>query len=174
MEITFKNSEDFFFTAVHPSGYHIAKLLHESEFDDGSSVSTYVPTILPNNEKEVLSKKKISLTEFFMDIESFRKECASPSEEKLFANDNFIEKLVNKYGFLEGTRDFWLSIRKVSPMISSFAQYNSFMSGEIIEGIPSVMLNDQRLSKSYLKEEGLGLWIWLLKLNFFVEYFLIR
>ena len=164
MEITFKDTEEFFYTGVHPSGYYIARQPISSNLDRGRSVTAYVQYILPNKENEALIKKKVSLTEFFMDIEIFRKECPSPTESNLFVNDNFLENLVNKYGFLEGTKDFWLFLRRVTG--SSWNQYNAFMEGEIIEGIPSLILNDQTFNENYIQKEEVALWIWLLRINF--------
>ena len=162
MELSFKNSEDFFYTGVHPSGYHLGRQ-RIVENQEAGSAPIYRAYIIPNNINEPLIKKKVSLMEFFMDIESFRKE-HPVNENELMLNNDFPEKLVNKYGFLEGTSSYWQAFN--SMQTHTKAEYIKFMEGEEIKGIPSIMLNDESFSDLYTKREELNLWIWLLRVNF--------
>ena len=142
---------------MHPSGYHLGK---QPISDSHASYSNYV---IPNKPKEILIKKKVSLSEFLIDIESFKNNYPT-SENELMMNINFPEKLVNKYGLLEGTSNYWHLCNNVQS--HNMDEFMQFMEGKENKGIPSLLLNDQQFSKNYSDREELDLWIMLLSADF--------
>ena len=163
MEISFKEAQEFFYTGVHPSGYHLARKPNASALSNNEIIAHF-PFIIPNVEDEQLVKTKVSLTELYMDIEDFKKTYLHKNEKDLMLNDDFVFKLVNKYGLLEGTMDCFLLLRRLGHI--SVDSYDAFMEGEIFEGLPSLMFNDETFSESYQKKEELKIWIWVLNIGF--------
>ena len=157
MDISLGDTDGYFYTGVHPSGYHLGK---QPISDSHASYSNYV---IPNKPKEILIKKKVSLSEFLIDIESFKNNYPT-SENELMMNINFPEKLVNKYGLLEGTSNYWHLCNNVQS--HNMDEFMQFMEGKEIKGIPSLLLNDQQFSKNYSDREELDLWIMLLSADF--------
>lgn len=157
--LLFKSDHEFFINGVHPSGYNITYKKTNNESADG-----YRNYIYPNNTEEKLQKKKILFSEFLSDVEDFKKKNPIRTEKSLSNNKDFLINLVDKYGFLEGTKKFYAKLRKISPL--TLHNYNNYLNGETLPGLPGILINDDEFSSYYIKREKLKIWVWLLNHSF--------
>jgi len=171
MDISFKNADDYFYNGVHPSGYKVSREPDNqfsdwhaySDEEDVSKDQKRVFKILPIVPNEPLKKKKISLIDLFMDIESLIKKHPNRSEENTNFMDDLIMNVVDKYGFLRGSAGFLSDIAKKNYEFNR--DYESFMQGKKM-GILSIDLNDENFNSFFAEEEKSELWLKLLNLEF--------
>ena len=160
MKISFKESQDYFYNAVHPSGYKIS--LAKNNVSEHMIIhSVRIEAVAPD---EQLERKKISLYEMYMDIEEVRKSLPHPNihERELIVNDDFLD-LINKYGFLTAAENM-LSALPLSEI--GINDYERFMDGqEFADGKREIFFNEEELSRSFGIYEGVRNWIFLLERN---------